>query len=131
MRYVQRQCCRTRSNEVQIIGASKANKSPADDGEWSEASTVEVMVFTVRVDPMTPIPCYDSDESSLKRSGATEEEEDKEIFSMCYECNDKVPIQIKKNGTCHGRCFYCHKRQRHLACAAVNPDNMIDGIPHS
>jgi hypothetical protein len=38
---------------------------------------------------------------------------------------------MKINGTCHGRCFYCQRRQRHLLCAAVNPDKMIDGVPHS
>jgi L-lysine 2,3-aminomutase len=88
-------------------------------------------VVTVRDDPMTPIPRQDSDDSNEGRSDATESDEDKDIYSMCYEYNDKLPIQMKENGTCHGRCFYCHRRQRHLVCAAVNPDKMIDGIPHS
>ena len=81
--------CHTRSYEVQITEASTANKSTADDGEWLD-STVEVV--TVRNDPMTPIPRHKSDDSSDERSDATEGEEDKEIFSMCYECNDKLQI---------------------------------------
>jgi hypothetical protein len=89
-----------RSNEVQITGVSKANKSPAAD-ENLEMSAVEVV--TARNDPMTPIPRYNSDDSSERQSDATESEEDKVIFSMCYECNDKVSIQMKENETCHGR----------------------------
>ena len=38
---------------------------------------------------------------------------------------------MKENGTYHGRCFHCQGRQRHLVCAAVKPDKMIDSIPHS
>jgi hypothetical protein len=102
--------CHTRSYEVQKTEASKTNKSPADNGEWSELSTVEVEVVTARDDPMTPIPSHNSDDNS----DSTESEEDKVIYSTCYQCNDKVPIQMKKNGTCHGRCFYCHRNKRHL-----------------
>ena len=80
---------------------------------------------------MTPIPRHNSDDSSEEHSEATKGEDDQEIFSMCYECDDKVPIQMKENGICHGRCFYCHRRQRHLVYAAVNPDKMIDNVPHS
>ena len=80
---------------------------------------------------MTPIPRSNSDDSSNGHSDATEREDEQEIFSMCYECNEKVPIQMKINGTCHGRCFYCHRRQRHLVCVAVNPDKMIDGVSHT
>ena len=88
-------------------------------------------MVTVRNDPMTPIPRHNSDDSSEKHSDATESEDDQEIFSMCYECNERVPIQMKENETCHGRCFHCHRRQRHFVCAAVNPDKMIDNVPHS
>jgi hypothetical protein len=122
--------CYISKNEVQITGTSAEQKSTADDGECSE-STLEEEVVTVRSNPMTPIPRRNSDDSSNTNSDATEGEVEQEIFSMYYECNVRVPIQMKINGTCHGRCFYCHRRQRHLVCAAVNPDKMIDGIPHS
>ena len=52
---------------------------------------------------MTPIPRHKSDDSSNANSDATEGEDEQEIFSMCYDCNEKVLIQIKINGTCHGR----------------------------
>ena len=80
---------------------------------------------------MTPIPRRNSDESSEDKSDATEREDDQIIYRYCYECDEKVLIQMKMNGTCHGRCFYCHKRQRHLVCANVNPDKNIDGIAHT
>ena len=80
---------------------------------------------------MTPIPRHNSDDSSEDHSDVTESEEEKIIYSMCYDCNEKVLAQMKMNGTCHGRCFYCHRRQRHLVCAEVNPDKMIDGVPHT
>ena len=80
---------------------------------------------------MTPLPRHNTDDSSEDNSDNTEGKDEQEIFSMCYECNEKVPIQMKENGTCHGRCFRCQRRQRHLVCAAVNPDKMIDGVPHS
>jgi hypothetical protein len=116
--------CQTRSNEVQITGTSKANK-------WSEASTVEVVMVIVRDDLMTPKPRQDSDDSGDGQSDTTESEEDKVIFSICYQCNDKVPIQMKKNGTCHSRCFYCYRNKWHLVCAAVNSDKTIDRVYHS
>jgi hypothetical protein len=62
----------TTSNEVQITRVSKANKSPAAADENSEASTVEVV--TIRNDPRTPIPRYNSDDSSEGQSDATESE---------------------------------------------------------
>ena len=46
----------------------------------------------VRNDPMTPLPRRNSDDSSEGNSDATEGEDVQEIFSMCYECNEKVPI---------------------------------------
>ena len=39
-----------------------------------------------------------SDDSSNGNSDATEREDEQEIFSMCYECNEKVQIQMKING---------------------------------
>jgi hypothetical protein len=122
--------CHTRSNEVQITDASTTNNPTDNHGEWSDW-TLEVEVVTVRRNPITPIPRHNSDDSSNGHSGATEGEDEQEIFSMCYECNEQVPIQMKINEPCHERCFYCHRRQRHLVCAAVNPDKMIDSIPHS
>ena len=38
---------------------------------------------------------------------------------------------MKENGSCHGRCSHCQRRQRNLVCAAVNPDKMIDNVSHS
>ena len=70
---------------------------------------IEVEVVTVRRNPMTPIPRHNSDDSSDGHSDATESEDEQEIFSMCYECNEQVPIQMKINGTCDGRFFYCHR----------------------
>ena len=80
---------------------------------------------------MTPLPRHNSDDSSKANSDKTEGEDEQEIFSMCYQCNEKVPIQMKENGSCHGRCFHCQRRQRCLVCVAVNPDKMIDGVSHS
>ena len=97
--------CHTRSNEVSITGVSAGNQATADDGEWTD-STVEVEVVRVRNDPMTPLPRHNSDDSSESNSDNTEGEDEKEIFSMCYQCNEKVPIQMKENGSCHGRCFH-------------------------
>ena len=54
--------CHTRSYVVQITGVLTANKSTAEEDEWSETSTVEVV--TVRNKPMTPIPRHSSDNSS-------------------------------------------------------------------
>jgi hypothetical protein len=122
--------CHTRANEVHITETSTEHKSASDDGDCSE-SALEVEVVTVKSNPMTPIPRHNSDDSSNGRSNATEGEDEQEIFSMCYECNERVPIQMKINGTCHGRCFYCHRRQRHLVCAAVNPDKIIDSVPQT
>ena len=90
-------------------------------GEWTD-STVEVEVVRVRNDPMTPLPRHNSDDSSESNSDNTEGEDEKEIFGMCYQCNWKVPNQMKENGSCHGRCFHCQRRQGHLVCAAVNPE---------
>ena len=53
---------------------------------------------------MTPIPRHNSDDSSNEHSDATEGEDDQEIFSMCYECNERVPIQMKINGTTDDVC---------------------------
>ena len=116
--------CHARSNEVPITGVSAGKQTTADDGEWSD-STVEVKVVRVSNDPMTPLPRNNSDESSDSNSDNTEGEDLKEIFSMCYHCNEKVPIQMKENGLCHGRCFHCQRRQRHLVCAAAKTDNMV------
>jgi hypothetical protein len=80
---------------------------------------------------MTPIPRNNSDDSSNEHSDATEEEDEQKVFSMCYDFNERVPIQMKMNGTYHGRCFYCRRRKRYLVCAAVNPDKMIDSVPHT
>jgi hypothetical protein len=104
--------CHTSANEVQTTGTSTATRSSSDVEDDSE-STLEVKVVTVRSNPMTPIPRSNSNDSSNEHSDATEREDEQEIFSMCHECNEKVPIQMKINGTCHGRCFYCHRRQRH------------------
>ena len=102
----------TRANDVQITGSSTANRPTADDGEWSDSTVeVEVKVVRVRNDPMTSLPRRNSDDSSEESSDATEGEDEQEIFSMCYECNEKVPIQMKENGTCHGRYFHCQRRQ--------------------
>jgi hypothetical protein len=122
--------CHTSANEVHITGTSTATRSTQDDGDESE-STLEVEVITVGSNSMTPIPRHNSDDNSEAYSNATEREEDQIIYSMCYECNEKVLIQMKMNGTCHGRFFYCHRRQGHLVCAEVNPDKMIDGIAHT
>ena len=83
--------CHTRENDVQITGSSTANQPTADDGEWSD-STVEVEVVRVTNVPMTPLPRRNSDDSSEGNSDATEGEDEQEIFSMCYECNEKVSI---------------------------------------
>ena len=78
--------CHTKSNEVPITGVSAGNQGTADDGEWTD-STVEVEVFRVSNDLMTPLPQHNGDDSSDSNSDNTEGEDEKEIFSMCYQCN--------------------------------------------
>ena len=75
---------------------------------------------------MTPIPHVNSDDSD-----GTETEDEKVIVSMCCQCGERVPIQMKENGSCHGKCYFCKKNEEHLVCSAVNPDIMKDDIPHS
>ena len=122
--------CHEISREVPVTGVSAGSQTNAEDGEWTD-STVEVDVVRVRNDPMTPLPRHNSEDSSNSSGDNTEGEDDQEIFSMCYQCNERVPIQMKENGSCHGRCSHCTRRQRHLVCAAVNPDKMIDNVSHS
>ena len=57
-------------------------------------------------DPMTPLPRHNSDDSSENNSDNTEGKDEQEIYSMCCQCNEKVPIQMKENGSFHGRCFH-------------------------
>jgi hypothetical protein len=45
-------------------------------------------VVTVWNNPMTPIPCHNSDDSSKGKSDATEGEDEQGMFSMCYESNE-------------------------------------------
>jgi hypothetical protein len=93
--------CHASANEVQITGTSTATK-PESDVEDDLDDTLEVEVIIVRSNPMTPIPCSNSDDSSKAHSDVTEREQDQIIHNMCYECNEKVLIEMKMNGTCHG-----------------------------
>ena len=52
----------------------------------------------------------------------TETEDERGIVIMCCKCNERVPIQMKENGSCHGKYFFCKKDEEHLVCSAVNPD---------
>ena len=47
---------------------------------------------------MTPIPHANTDDSD-----GTESEDEREIVSFCGQCNAQVPIQMKENGSCHGK----------------------------
>ena len=85
------------------------------------------MVEVVRVtnNSMTPTPHVNSDDSD-----GTETEEERVIVSMCCQCGERVLIQMKENGSCHGKCFSCKKDEEHLVCSAVNPDIIKDDVPH-
>ena len=85
-----------------------------------------VEVVRVRNNLMTPIPHANTDDSE-----GTETEDEREIVSFCGQCNERVPFQMKENGSCHGKCFFCKKDEEHLVCSAVNPDIMKDDVSHS
>ena len=79
--------CHEVSREAPITGVAASSQATADDEDWSD-STVEVEVVRVRNDPMTPLPRHNSDDSSTSGGDNTEGEDDQEIFSMCYQCNE-------------------------------------------
>jgi hypothetical protein len=95
----------------------------SDDSDQEEKSNTAVEVIRVRNNSMTPIPHVNSD--------GTETEDERVIVSTCCQCNERVPIQLKENGSCHGKCFFCKKDEEHLVCSAVNPDIMEDVVSHS
>ena len=98
----------------------------SDDSDQEQQSHTVVEVVRVTNNSMTPIPHVNSDDSD-----GTETEDERVIVSMCCQCNARVPIQMKENGSCHRKCFFFKKDEEHLVCSAVNPDIMKDDVPHS
>ena len=62
-------------------------------------------VVKVTNNSTTPIPHANSNDSD-----GTETEDERVLVSMCYKCNERVPMQMKENGSCHGKYFFCKKR---------------------
>ena len=98
----------------------------SDDSDQEQKAHTVVEVVRVTNNAMTPIPHVNSDDSE-----GTETEDERVIVSMCCQCGERVPIQMKENGSCHDKCYFCKKNEEHLVCSAVNPDIMKDDIPHS
>ena len=75
-----------------------------DDSDQEQKLNTVVEVVRVRNNSMTPIPHANTDDSD-----GTESEDEREIASFCGQCNAQVPIQMKENGSCHGKFFSVRK----------------------
>ena len=80
----------------------------SDDSDQEQQAHTVVEVVRVTNNAMTPIPHVNSDDSD-----GTETEDEKVIVSMCCQCGERVPIQMKENGSCHGKCLFCKKNEEH------------------